>query len=138
LAALLDAQIAEIARLTEAAGAAAAAQPAALRERLKHQIADLLAPGAFSPERLEQEIALLAVRFDIREELDRLKAHVEEARWMMASGEAIGRKLDFLAQEFNREANTLCSKSADIALTRIGLDLKAVIDQFREQAMNVE
>jgi uncharacterized protein (TIGR00255 family) len=138
LAALLDAQIAEIARLTEAAGAAAAAQPAALRDRLAQQIADLLAPGTFSPERLEQEIALLAVRADIREELDRLKAHVEEARRMLASGEAVGRKLDFLAQEFNREANTLCSKSSDIALTRIGLDLKAVIDQFREQAQNVE
>jgi uncharacterized protein (TIGR00255 family) len=138
LAAMLDAQIGEIARLTEAAGAAAAAQPAALRDRLVQQIADLLAPGTFSPERLEQEIALLAVRADIREELDRLKAHVEEARRMLASGEAVGRKLDFLAQEFNREANTLCSKSSDVALTRIGLDLKAVIDQFREQAMNVE
>ena len=80
----------------------------------------------------------MAVRADIREELDRLNAHVEEARRMPASGEAVGRKLDFLAQEFNREANTLCSKSADIALTRIGLDLKAVIDQFREQAQNVE
>ena len=138
MAALLDAQIAEIARLTEAAGAAAAAQPAALRDRLTQQIADLVAPGTVSAERLEQEIALLAVRADIREELDRLKAHVEEARRMLASGEAVGRKLDFLAQEFNREANTLCSKSSDIALTRIGLDLKAVIDQFREQAMNVE
>jgi uncharacterized protein (TIGR00255 family) len=138
LAVLLEAQIAEIARLTEAAGAASATQPAALRERLKQQIADLLAPGTFSPERLEQEIALLAVRADIREELDRLKAHVEEARRLLASGEAVGRKLDFLAQEFNREANTLCSKSSDVALTRIGLDLKAVIDQFREQAMNVE
>ncbi|HEY0283659.1 MAG TPA: YicC/YloC family endoribonuclease [Rhizomicrobium sp.] len=138
LAVLLDAQIAEIARLTEAAGAAAAAQPAALRERLVQQIADLVAPGTVSPERLEQEIALLVVKFDIREELDRLEAHVEEARRMLASGEAVGRKLDFLAQEFNREANTLCSKSSDIALTRIGLDLKAVIDQFREQAMNVE
>jgi uncharacterized protein (TIGR00255 family) len=138
LAVLLDAQIAEIARLTEAAGAAAATQPTALRDRLKQQIADLLAPGTFSPERLEQEIALLAVRADIREELDRLKAHVEEARRLLASGEAVGRKIDFLAQEFNREANTLCSKSSDIALTRIGLDLKAVIDQFREQAMNVE
>jgi uncharacterized protein (TIGR00255 family) len=138
LAALLDAQIAEIARLTEAAGAAAAAQPAALRDRLAQQIADLVAPGTVSPERLEQEIALLAVRADIREELDRLKAHVEEGRRMLASGDAVGRKLDFLAQEFNREANTLCSKSSDIALTRIGLDLKAVIDQFREQAQNVE
>ncbi|MGA7674540.1 MAG: YicC/YloC family endoribonuclease [Rhizomicrobium sp.] len=138
LAALLDAQIAEIARLTKAAGAAAAAQPAALRDRLAQQIADLVAPGTVSSERLEQEIALLAVRADIREELDRLAAHVEEARRLLSSGEAVGRKIDFLAQEFNREANTLCSKSSDIALTRIGLDLKAVIDQFREQAQNVE
>jgi uncharacterized protein (TIGR00255 family) len=138
LAALLDAQIAEIARLTEVAVAAAAAQPAALRDRLAQQIADLVAPGTVSPERLEQEIALLAVRADIREELDRLTAHVEEARRLLSSGEAVGRKIDFLAQEFNREANTLCSKSSDIALTRIGLDLKAVIDQFREQAQNVE
>ena len=138
LAALLDAQIAEIARLTEVAAAAAAAQPAALRDRLAQQIADLVAPGTVSPERLEQEIALLAVRADIREELDRLTAHVEEARRLLSSGEAVGRKIDFLAQEFNREANTLCSKSSDIALTRIGLDLKAVIDQFREQAQNVE
>jgi uncharacterized protein (TIGR00255 family) len=138
LAALLDAQIAEIAWLTKAAGAAAAAQPAALRDRLAQQIADLVAPGTVSSERLEQEIALLAVRADIREELDRLAAHVEEARRLLSSGEAVGRKIDFLAQEFNREANTLCSKSSDIALTRIGLDLKAVIDQFREQAQNVE
>jgi uncharacterized protein (TIGR00255 family) len=138
LAVVLEGQIAEIARLTAAAGAAAAAQPAALRARLTQQIADLMAPGTLSPERLEQEIALLAVRADIREELDRLSAHVSEARRLLASGEAVGRKLDFLSQEFNREANTLCSKSSDIALTRIGLDLKAVIDQFREQAQNVE
>ncbi|MDE2133641.1 MAG: YicC family protein [Alphaproteobacteria bacterium] len=138
LAALLDAQVAEIARLTQAAAAAAAAQPAALRARLSEQIADLVAPGAVSPERLEQEIAMLAMRADIREELDRLKAHVEEARRLLSSGEAVGRKIDFLAQEFNREANTLCAKSTDIALTRIGLDLKAVIDQFREQAQNLE
>lgn len=138
LAALLDAQVAEIARLTQAAAAAAAAQPAALRARLSEQIADLIAPGAVSPERLEQEIAMLAMRADIREELDRLKAHVEEARRLLSSGEAVGRKIDFLAQEFNREANTLCAKSADITLTRIGLDLKAVIDQFREQAQNLE
>jgi len=138
LAVLLDAQIAEIARLTTAAGAVAVTQPAALRDKLRQQIADLVAPGTVSPERLEQEIALLAVRADIREEIDRLAAHVSEAKRLLSSGEAVGRKIDFLAQEFNREANTLCSKSSDIELTRIGLDLKAVIDQFREQAMNVE
>ena len=138
LATLLGAQIGEIARLTEAAGALAVAQPAALRDRLRQQIADLVSQGTVSAERLEQEIALLAVRADIREELDRLKAHVDEARRLLASGDAVGRKLDFLAQEFNREANTLCSKSSDVALTRLGLELKAVIDQFREQAQNVE
>ena len=89
-------------------------------------------------DRLAQEVALLALRADVREELDRLRSHVQEARSLLASGEAVGRKLDFLAQEFNREANTLCSKSSDIALTRTGLALKAMIDQFREQAQNVE
>ena len=93
-------------------------------------------------ERLAQEAALLAAKADVREELDRLAAHVEDARAMLKGGaggsQGIGRKLDFLAQEFNREANTLCSKSADIALTRTGLALKTVIDQFREQAQNVE
>ena len=138
LGTVLNAQMAEIARLTTAAGTMAAAQPAALRDKLLQQIDDLVAPGTVSPERLAQEIALLAVRADIREEIDRLASHVTEAKRLLASGEAIGRKIDFLAQEFNRESNTLCSKSSDIELTRIGLDLKAVIDQFREQAMNVE
>ncbi len=102
------------------------------------QMQELLTGSSLSEDRLAQEAALLATRADIREELDRLKAHVEEARALLKSREAVGRKLDFLAQEFNREANTLCSKSADIALTRVGLALKAVIDQFREQAQNVE
>jgi uncharacterized protein (TIGR00255 family) len=137
LAVILDAQIAEIARLTAAAGLAAVAQPAAIRDRLTQQLNDLMT-NAVSPERLAQEIALLATRADIREEIDRLTAHVSEARRLLAGGDAVGRRLDFLAQEFNREANTLCSKSADIELTRIGLDLKAAIDQFREQLQNVE
>ena len=138
LAVVLDGQIAEIARLTGAAGLAAVTQPAALRDRLSQQLNDLMAPGSVSPERLAQEIALLAARADIREEIDRLNAHVSEARRLLAHGDAVGRRLDFLAQEFNREANTLCSKSADIELTRIGLDLKTAIDQFREQLQNVE
>ena len=138
LAKILGGQVEEIARLTEAAASAAATQPAAIRERLTQQLADLLAPGAVSAERLEQEIAMLATRADIREEIDRLTAHVAEARRLLAAGDAVGRRLDFLAQEFNREANTLCSKSTDIALTRLGLDLKAAIDQFREQLQNVE
>jgi len=134
---LLLAQLDEIARLTEEAGALAAVQPPALKARLEAQLAELLA-GALPQERLAQEAALLAAKADVREELDRLAAHVEDARAMLKGGQGVGRKLDFLAQEFNREANTLCSKSADIALTRIGLALKAAIDQFREQAQNVE
>ena len=138
LAALMTAQINEIDRLVAEAGALAAAQPAALRGRLAAQLSDLLANAPVSEDRLAQEVALLAVKADIREELDRLKAHVQDARALIGLGEAVGRKLDFLSQEFNREANTLCSKSTDIALTRAGLALKAVIDQFREQAQNVE
>jgi len=138
LGTIVGAQIEEVARLTTAAGFAAATQPAAIAARLKQQIADLLVPGAVSAERLELEIAMLATKADIREEIDRLTAHVSEARRLLAQGDAVGRRLDFLAQEFNREANTLCSKSTDIELTRIGLDLKTAIDQFREQLANVE
>ena len=138
LQALLTAQINDVERFTNEAAGMAAAQPAALRKRLQDQISDMLAGGSLPEERLAQEAALLASRADIREELDRLHAHVQDARALLAGGENVGRKLDFLAQEFNREANTLCSKSADIALTRTGLALKAVIDQFREQAQNVE
>jgi len=125
-------------KLTNEAAILAATQPAALRQKLSQQIKDVLQGTAVNEDRLTQEVALLAVKADVREELDRLAAHVHEARRMLASGEAVGRKLDFLSQEFNREANTLCSKSTDIQLTRTGLALKAVIDQFREQAQNVE
>ena len=138
LAQLLSAQVDEIARLLGEAESLAAAQPEALRQRLATQMQELLTGSPLSEDRLAQEAALLATRADIREELDRLKAHVQDARALLKSREAVGRKLDFLSQEFNREANTLCSKSADIALTRVGLALKAVIDQFREQAQNVE
>jgi uncharacterized protein (TIGR00255 family) len=138
LAALLSAQMDDIERLVGEAGRLASTQPDALRGRLQAQIKELLDAAAVSEERLAQEVALLAVKADVREELDRLTAHIQDARALIASGKGVGRKLDFLAQEFNREANTLCSKSADIALTRIGLALKAVIDQFREQAQNVE
>jgi uncharacterized protein (TIGR00255 family) len=128
----------EIEKLTGDARNAAASQPAALRDKMLLQVRELIASRELSEDRVAQEAALLAARADIREELDRLAAHAQEARTLIASSEAIGRKLDFLAQEFNREANTLCSKSSDIALTRIGLALKAAIDQFREQAQNVE
>lgn len=138
LAAVMTALVEEIHRLTREAAALSAAQPAQLRDKLSAQLKELAASVSVSEDRLAQEVALLAVKADIREELDRLGAHVQEARSLMASGTAVGRKLDFLAQEFNREANTLCSKSTDIALTRTGLALKAAIDQFREQAQNVE
>jgi uncharacterized protein (TIGR00255 family) len=138
LAKLLGNLVDEISDHVDAASKLAAAQPQTFRERLTTQLNELLAPGAVPEDRLAQEVAMLAARADVREELDRLTAHVHEARTLLASGDAIGRKLDFLAQEFNREANTLCSKSSDIALTRVGLALKAAIDQFREQAMNVE
>lgn len=138
LSGVLSGQIAEIERLTKEAAAQAAGAPAALREKLQAQLKELLGSVSLPEERLAQEVALLATRADVREELDRLAAHVHEAKALLSSGDAIGRKLDFLAQEFNRESNTLCSKSTDIALTRTGLALKAAIDQFREQAQNVE
>ncbi|HXS05389.1 MAG TPA: YicC/YloC family endoribonuclease [Rhizomicrobium sp.] len=138
LAQLLQAQVNEVSRLVEEAEQLAAAQPEALRQKLAAQVAELLNGMPLPEDRLVQEVALMATRADVREELDRLKAHVHDAQMLLKSGEAVGRKLDFLSQEFNREANTLCSKSADIALTRVGLALKAVIDQFREQAQNVE
>jgi uncharacterized protein (TIGR00255 family) len=138
LRAVLSAQMDEIDGLTSQAGALAATQPKALRDKLMLQMREMLNGSGIAEDRLAQEAALLAVKADIREELDRLHAHVHEARLLMDSGEAVGRKLDFLSQEFNREANTLCSKASDIALTRIGLALKAAIDQFREQAQNVE
>jgi uncharacterized protein (TIGR00255 family) len=133
---VLSSQIDEIATHTKDARALAAMQPAALRERLMTTIAEL--KTAVSEDRIAQEVALLAAKADLREEMDRLDAHCQEARTLIAGKEPSGRKLDFLAQEFNREANTLCAKAADIQLTRIGLALKAVIDQFREQVANVE
>jgi uncharacterized protein (TIGR00255 family) len=129
----------EIERLTKEAAACAGAQPAAIKARLETQIAALLSgQTVLSIERVTAEAALLATRADVREELDRLSAHLAAARTLLRDGGAIGRKLDFLSQEFNREANTLCSKSADIELTRLGLALKASIDRMREQAANIE
>lgn len=129
----------EIERLTSEAARSAGAQPAAIKARLEAQLAELLgAQPPVTPERLSAEVALLATRADVREELDRLTAHLGAARKLFRDGGAIGRKLEFLSQEFNREANTLCSKSADIELTRLGLALKASIDRLREQAANIE
>ena len=138
--AVVAGQVSEIERLAKAAEAHPGRSPEAIRERLTAQVADLMGAsgGALDPQRLHQEAVLLATKADIREELDRLFAHVKAARELFASGGAIGRKLDFLAQEFNREANTLCSKSNAVELTSIGLDLKSVIDQLREQIQNLE
>jgi uncharacterized protein (TIGR00255 family) len=129
----------EIERLTEAARGLAATQPAALVERLRQQLEALLGQSPLpAPERLAQEAALLAAKADVREELDRLSAHVAAIRALIQAGGAVGRKLDFLCQELNREANTLCSKSSDVELTRQGLDLKVAIEQLREQVQNIE
>jgi uncharacterized protein (TIGR00255 family) len=106
--------------------------------KLRQQVADLVADIALPEDRLAQEALLLATKADIREELDRLTAHITSARQLIRGGGAVGRRLDFLAQEFNREANTLCSKSNAVELTAIGLDLKAAIDQLREQVQNIE
>ena len=114
-------------------------QPAALKERFSRQLDELLDENQGLPEeRIAQEIAVLVTKADVREELDRLGAHLEAARELLAAGGPIGRRLDFLCQELNREANTLCSKSADLELTRIGLALKGTIEQLREQVQNIE
>jgi uncharacterized protein (TIGR00255 family) len=138
LLAALSAQIFEIDRLTAAARDHAGAGLESIKARIRLQLAELLDAGAIPAERLEQEAALLAIKADIREELDRLAAHIAAARELLAAPDPVGRKLDFLSQEFNREANTLCAKAQDITLKRIGLELKTAIDQFREQAQNVE
>ena len=139
LSAMLSAQRGELAALVEAAAGCAAAQPAAIRARLETLLGELagLAPS-MPQERVAQELTMLVTRGDVREELDRLSAHIAQAGELLERGEAVGRQLDFLCQELNREANTLCSKSADIELTRIGLSLKAAIEQFREQVQNLE
>ena len=139
LAEVLNAQIDQIETLCIRATELAATQPAALKERLSSQLSDIVSQvPALSEERLAQEVALIVAKADIREELDRLRSHIEAARELMENGGAVGRRLDFLCQEFLRETNTLCSKSADIELTRLGIDLKAVIEQLREQVQNVE
>jgi uncharacterized protein (TIGR00255 family) len=136
---VLRGRLDELDGLCNEAEGAASLRTEAIREKLAQQVQELLDMSpALSEERLAQEAAVLAVKADIREELDRLKSHIEAARGLLDEGVAIGRKLDFLCQEFNREANTLCSKSGDIELTRIGLAMKAAVDQFREQALNVE
>jgi len=125
--------------LVSKAQAVAAKRPETVRDRLRAQIDEVLADRPNLPEdRLAQELALLMVKADVSEEIQRLEAHVQSAEESLAANEAVGRRLDFLCQEFNREANTLCSKAGDVALTAIGLDLKVEVDRLREQVQNVE
>jgi uncharacterized protein (TIGR00255 family) len=136
---VLTQRLKEIAALTARAEAAPGRRPEAIKARIAEQVATLLEASArFDPDRLHQEAILIASKADIREELDRLSSHVAQAERLLADGGAVGRRLDFLSQEFNREANTLCSKSNDVALTNIGLELKNVVEQFREQVQNLE
>lgn len=139
LADLLSQQLAEMARLSAAARITAEAREAAAGETLRQRVRALLAAEATVDEaRLAQELAILAVKADVTEELDRLDAHTAAARALLVEAGPVGRKLEFLAQEFLREVNTLCSKSGSQALTALGLDLKAVIEQMREQVQNIE
>jgi uncharacterized protein (TIGR00255 family) len=139
LAQVLTQRINEIAALAARAEAAPGRRPEAIKARIAEQVAMLLdASGRFDPDRLHQEAILIATKADIREELDRLASHVGQVERLIADGGTIGRRLDFLAQELNREANTLCSKSNDVELTNIGLELKSVVEQFREQVQNLE
>src|SRR4051812_17913788 len=129
----------EIESLARAAEAAPGRRPEAIRARLAEQVAALLeASDRFDADRLAQEALLLAAKADIREELDRIASHIAQAREMLGKGGAVGRRLDFLAQEFNREVNTCCSKSNDLELTNTGLAMKNVVEQFREQVQNLE
>ncbi len=139
LARVLATRLDEISTLVERAEHAPGRRPEAIRARLAEQVAVLLAQSdRFDPDRLHQEAIMIATKADVREELDRLTAHVGQARRLIAEGGPIGRRLDFLAQELNREANTLCAKANDVELTNIGLELKAAVEQFREQVQNVE
>ena len=139
LATIIEGHLANIDALVTAAENSPARQPEAVRARLEAQIASLTeASTVLDATRLHQEAVLLAAKADIREEIDRLRAHVAAARELLTAGGPVGRRLDFLAQELGRESNTLCAKANDVSLSRIGLDLKAVVDQFREQVQNVE
>jgi uncharacterized protein (TIGR00255 family) len=132
-------QLRQIAGLVDRAANAAARQPEAIAQRLTEQVGRLVETGAgLDPERLHQEALLLAAKADIQEELDRLRAHVAAGNELLAQDQPAGRRLEFLAQEFNREANTLCAKASDIEISRAGLELKTVIDQLREQVQNIE
>jgi uncharacterized protein (TIGR00255 family) len=136
---ILSQRMDEIEQLAKRAEAAPGRKPEAIKARLAEQIAALLeSSDRFDPDRLNQEALLMATKADIREELDRIASHIGQARDMIARGGPVGRRLDFLAQEFNREVNTCCSKSNDVELTNIGLEMKNVVEQFREQVQNLE
>jgi uncharacterized protein (TIGR00255 family) len=136
---VLTQRVTEIAALAARADSAPGRRPEAIRARVAEQVAMLLDTSSrFDPDRLHQEAILIATKADIREELDRLASHAAQVERLLVDGGAIGRRLDFLAQELNREANTLCSKSNDVELTNIGLELKSVVEQFREQVQNLE
>jgi uncharacterized protein (TIGR00255 family) len=134
---VLDGLVSRIGELTGKASALASGQPIVIKARFEKRLTELAGEAA-TEERILQEAAAMAVKADVQEELDRLRGHVDAARGLLAAEGGVGRKLDFLTQEFMREANTLCSKSASGALTSVGLDLKATIEQFREQVQNVE
>jgi uncharacterized protein (TIGR00255 family) len=136
---ILSQRMDEIEVLMRKAEAAPGRRPEAIRARLAEQIAALLdSSDRFDPDRLSQEAVMIATKADIREELDRIASHIAQAREMIGKGGAVGRRLDFLAQEFNREVNTCCSKSNDLELTNTGLEMKNVVEQFREQVQNLE
>ena len=135
---LMSDHLSQIEKLHAAALTNPARQPEAIKTRLKAQVAELVDGTGLDDQRLYQEAVMLATKADVKEELDRLSVHIAAARVLLKTAEPVGRKFDFLAQEFNREANTLCSKANDSSLTAIGLDLKTVIDQMREQVQNIE
>jgi uncharacterized protein (TIGR00255 family) len=136
---LLLTRLDEIKALAQRAEIAPGRQPEAIRKKLAEQISVLLdGANRFDPDRLHQEAILIASKADVREELDRLAAHVAQARHLLTGGGAVGRRLDFLSQELNRESNTLCAKANDLELSNIGLELKSVVEQFREQVQNLE
>jgi uncharacterized protein (TIGR00255 family) len=136
---ILSQRMDEIELLAKKAEAAPGRKPEAIKVRLAEQIAALLqSSDRFDPDRLNQEALLIAAKADIREELDRIASHISQTREMIGKGGPIGRRLDFLAQEFNREVNTCCSKSNDLELTNTGLEMKNVVERFREQVQNLE
>jgi uncharacterized protein (TIGR00255 family) len=136
---ILSQRVNDIERLAAKAEAAPGRKPDAIKARLAEQIATLLdASDRFDPDRLSQEALLIATKADIREELDRIGSHVAQARELLSKGGPVGRRLDFLSQEFNREVNTTCSKSNDVELTNVGLEMKNIVEQFREQVQNLE